>query len=211
MSHSRISDARISDRSRDFLGFLSEDDTADLVASGLVIPSPQTVLVSAGVTFGEGVVLWPGVILQLQGAGRLHVGNGAVLYPGTRIVSGGAVEIGALVEIGEEGGFTIKADLGAAIRIGREARLLGGGSLLLANEIGDGAQIIGAIRCQNCTLGSGGSHRHEDPDGRGAVLKGTGVARGISLGTGQVIQAFGIFADAPVRMQSYFHPVAAKS
>ncbi len=38
------------------------------------------------------------------------------------------------------------------------------------------------------------------------MLKGSGVARGITLAQGLVIQAFGLFADAPVRQQSFFHP-----
>jgi hypothetical protein len=84
--------------------------------------------------------------------------------------------------------------------------LLGGGSLALANTIGDGAQILGPIRCQNCTLGAGGSYRHPVPDERGAVLKGSGMARGVTLAQGLVIQAFGLFGDAAIRQQSFFHP-----
>ena len=92
------------------------------------------------------------------------------------------------------------------IAIGENVRLLGGGSLTHANNIGDGAQIIGPIRSQNCILAAGRSYRHPVADERGAVLKGSGVARGITLAQGMVFQAFGLFADASVRQQSFFHP-----
>ena len=78
--------------------------------------------------------------------------------------------------------------------------------MTLSNSIGRGAQVLGLIRMQNCSLGGGGTYRDNDPDKRGAVLKGSGVARQIDLPTGMVIQAFGLFSDAPIRTQSYFHP-----
>jgi hypothetical protein len=155
------------------------------------------------------VVLWPNVILQTTTDGRIAVAQGTNLFPGTRIVaSGGTVTVGAEAEIGEEGGFTIKASAGDIIGIGDGARLLGGGSLTLSNRIGRGAQILGPIRCQNCTLGDGGSYRDPDPDMRGGVLKGSGVARNVEVPQGHVIQAFGLFAEAVLRRQSYFHPKA---
>jgi hypothetical protein len=154
-------------------------------------------------------VLWPNVILQTNADGRIAVARGTNLFPGTRIVaSGGTVTVGAEAEIGEEGGFTIKAGPGDVIAIGDGARLLGGGSLALSNRIGRGAQILGPIRCQNCTLGDGGFYRDPEPDERGGVLKGSGVARNIEVPQGHVIQAFGLFAEAVLRRQSYFHPKA---
>ncbi|SFB19851.1 hypothetical protein SAMN03159496_02309 [Rhizobium sp. NFR07] len=130
---------------------------------------------------------------------------------GTRIVAGGGkIIVGRDAEIGEEGGFTIKAECKACVtEIGESARLLGGGSLTLDNTIGSGAQVLGPIRMQNCRLGAGGTYREPDPDLRGAVLKGSGVARNIDLAAGKVIQAFGLFAEAVVRDQSYFHPKPA--
>jgi hypothetical protein len=153
------------------------------------------------------VVLWPNVILQAKEGGGIVIGPETQIFPGARIVaSGGVVRIGALAEIGEEGGFTIRAGPGEVIEVGDGARLLGGGSLSQTNRIGRGAQILGPIRCQTCTLGGGGSHRDPDPDARGGVLKGSGVARGIEVPTGSVIQAFGLFSEGIVRLQSYFHP-----
>ena len=198
-----------SDAARRRLGFLSLGETIALAQLDILLPDPTSVLVSAGVQLEAGIVLWPNVILQASGGGRIAVGRGTQLFPGTRIVaSGGTVRIGVEAKIGEEGGFTIKASAGDIIGIGDGARLLGGGSLALSNRIGRGAQILGPIRCQNCTLGDGGSYRDQEPDERGGVLKGSGVARNIEVPQGHVIQAFGLFAEAVLRRQSYFHPKA---
>jgi carbonic anhydrase/acetyltransferase-like protein (isoleucine patch superfamily) len=199
----------MTDATRRALGFLSLEETLALANRKAMMPDPCSVLISAGVALGDGMTLWPNVILQASGEGRIGIGAGTVLFPGTRIVaSGGEVTIGSGAEIGEEGGFTIKAEAGAAIEIGDGARLLGGGSLSLSNRIGHGAQILGPIRCQNCRLGDGVSYRDPEPDERGGVLKGSGVARDIEVAQGHVIQAFGLFSDGIVRRQSCFHPKA---
>ncbi len=197
------------DAARRALGFLSVGETAALARRGVLVPDPHSVLVSGGAALAEGVVLWPGIILQALDGGGIAVGAGATLFPGARIVaSGGSVAIGAGAEIGEEGGFTIKAEAGERIEVGDGARLLGGGSLTRSNRIGRGGQIIGPIRCQDCRLGDGGTYRDPEPDERGGVLKGGGVARGIEVPQGHVIQAFGLFSEGVLRRQSYFHPKA---
>ncbi len=197
---------------RERAGFLSVESTAALAAKGVAVLDPYSTLVSAGVSLAAGVMLWPSVILDARDGGLIFIGEAVQLYPGTRIVAtGGKVTIGRNAEIGEEGGFTIKAERpGQMIEIGEGARLLGGGSLTLGNRIGSGAQVLGPIRMQNCVLGDGGTYAEPDPDRRGAVLKGSGVARDIRLPAGKVIQAFGLFSDAPVRDQSYFHPEAVR-
>jgi carbonic anhydrase/acetyltransferase-like protein (isoleucine patch superfamily) len=198
---------RSGDAARERLGFLSEAEIIALSRLGILSPDPGSVLVSGDVRLAEDVVLWPNVILQISAGGRITIGPGTNLFPGTRIVaSGGSVTVGAGAEIGEEGGFTLKAGAGETIDIGDGARLLGGGSLTLSNRIGRGAQILGPIRCQNCLLGDGGTYRDPEPDARGGVLKGSGVARGIEVPQGHVIQAFGLFAEDVMRRQSYFHP-----
>jgi carbonic anhydrase/acetyltransferase-like protein (isoleucine patch superfamily) len=198
---------RSGDAARERFGFLSEAETIALSRLGVMLLDPGSVLVSGDVRLAEDVVLWPNVILQISAGGRITIGPGTNLFPGTRIVaSGGSVTVGAGAEIGEEGGFTLKAGAAETIDIGDGARLLGGGSLTLSNRIGRGAQILGPIRCQNCLLGDGGTYRDPEPDARGGVLKGSGVARGIEVPQGHVIQAFGLFAEAVMRRQSYFHP-----
>jgi carbonic anhydrase/acetyltransferase-like protein (isoleucine patch superfamily) len=191
-------------------GFLSVADTAAFIDKGVILLDPCSTLISAGVSLSAGVTLWPSVVIELRDGGEAFIGEGTQLYPGTRIVvDSGKVLVGRNVELGEEGGFTIKAESGNRIEIGDGARLLGGGSLALDNIIGSGAQVLGPIRMQNCNLGAGGTYREPDPDRRGAVLKGSGIARNIDLPAGKVIQAFGIFAEAVVRDQSHFHPKPA--
>jgi hypothetical protein len=195
------------DAARRSLGFLTGEEVLRLAQSGAVMPEPRSVLVSANVDLSQGVTLWPTTILQALGTGRITIGAGTILFPGTRIVAtDGEVRIGVDAEIGEEGGFTIKAGTGTFIEIGDGARLLGGGSLSGPNRIGRGAQILGPIRCQDCRLGDGGTYRDQEPDMRGGVLKGSGVARNIEIPQGHVIQAFGLFAEGTLRRQSYFHP-----
>jgi hypothetical protein len=197
----------ITDAARHALGFLSLEETIALARRGIIMPDPNSVLISPGVALGSDVVLWPNVILQIVSGGRIAIAQGSALFPGTRIVaSSGSVAVGSGVEMGEEGGFTIKAEAGDAIEVGDGARLLGGGSLARSNRIGRGAQIIGPVRCQDCRLGDGGTYRDPEPDRRGGVLKGSGVARRVEVPQGHVIQAFGLFADGVMRRQSYFHP-----
>jgi hypothetical protein len=191
---------------RKSLGFMTLAETAALADREVVVPDPGSVLVSPEVSLGSGVVLWPSTILQCRAGGVIEIGAGTFIYPGTRIVAqNGRVAIGPDAEIGEEGGFTIHADAGSIIAIGNGVRLLGGGSLTGSNTVGHGAQILGPIRCRACVLGDGGTYREPDPDRRGGVLKGSGVARNIEVPRGHVIQSFDIFADAPMRRQSFFH------
>jgi len=196
------------DEARRTLGFLTVAQTIALEQKRVVVLDPGSILVSPEVKLGAGVVLWPNVTLQCRDGGRIAIGAKTALFSGTHVVAQtGEVIIGGEAEIGDEGGFTIQVFArDQRIAIGSGARLLGGGSLSLSNDIGAGAQILGPIRAQNCRLGGGGTHRHPEPDERGGVLKGAGVARDIMVPTGKVIQAFGLFADAPMHPQSFFHP-----
>ncbi len=197
------------DEARRARGFLDVAGTAALAAHGVTVLEPRTTLVAAAALLEAGVVLWPGSIVEIGAGGSIAVGGGTVLFPGARIVAlGGQLRIGRDCEIGEEGGFTVKALAGEVIAVGAAARLLGGGSLTGSNELGRGAQVLGPIRIQRCRLGAGGSHAEPDPDRRGGVLKGCGVARDLEVPQGHVIQAFGLFAEAPLRRQSFFHPPA---
>ncbi len=202
------------DDTRGAFNFRSIQETIALGQSGVTVLDPHSTLISPTVNIGEKAVIWPGVTIHcVGGIGTISIASGTILHSGTRIVvsDGGMITIGASVEIGEEGGFTLKADAGATITIGDGARLLGGGSLMSSNDIGAGAQILGPIRAQDCVLQGGGTYRDPNPDRRGAVLKGCGVARNLTLAQGEVIQAFGIFAEAKVRRQTFFHPPPSRS
>jgi hypothetical protein len=188
--------------------FLSVDETAALVERGISVLDPRSTLIATNGDLKPGTVLWPETIVDIHETGAVSVCSGSILFPGTRFVAnGGRVTIGRDAEIGEEGGFTIRADAARdSTSVGDGARLMGGGSTSLYNRIGRSAQIIGAIRAQHCRLGDGGTYRDQDPDSRGGGLKGHGVARDIDVPCGHVIQSFGMFAEAEVRRQSFFHP-----
>ncbi len=168
------------------LGLLSMTEVDELALKGVLVPSPDAVLISQGVCIGSGTILWPGTTLLADHPADLVIGEDC--------------------EIGAEGGFWLDARESQSIQIGAGARLLGGGACEGACQVGKGAQILGAIRCRDCQLAGGGSYRHHNPNERGAVLKGNGVARSINLECGDVIQAFGLFSEAPVRRQVEFHP-----
>ena len=195
------------DGARAVAGFLDVEATARLAERGVSILDPWSTLISGRAMLREGTMLYPCVTIEADDAGSIEIGPGATLHSGTRLSArGGSIRIGRDVEIGAEGGFTVHAGQAVKIEIGDGARLIGGGSLTLDNFIGAGAQIIGAIRAQNCRLGVGGAWRDPDPDTRGGVLKGLGIARGLDVPRGSVIEAFGHFADAPLRRQAEFHP-----
>src|SRR5215217_2932389 len=128
-----------SDAARKSLGFMTLAETRALADRQVVVPDPGSTLVSSSIRFGSGVVLWPNTTLQCLDGGAIAIGPGTIIFPGTRVVaSGGVVTVGSGAELGEEGGFTIKADAPSTIRIGDGARLLGGGSLTLSNTVGTG-------------------------------------------------------------------------
>ncbi len=196
------------DSARRALGFMGVAETEALGARGILVLDPCSTLVSPGALLADGMVLWPNVSVQVMAGGAVSIGADTILLPGTRVLaSSGIVRIGEGAEIGAEGGFTI--DVRAAdnvIEIGAGARLLGGGSLSRSNQVGDGAQILGPIRAQECRLGSGDTHHGPDPDRRGGVLKGAGVARRLVVPQGRVVQAFGLFSEAAMHWQTFFHP-----
>jgi carbonic anhydrase/acetyltransferase-like protein (isoleucine patch superfamily) len=192
---------------RSALGFLAPDSLAGLAAREVLILDPFSTLVSSGVDIEAGTVLWPNVTLEARAGGRIRIGARTRLFPGSRLLADrGSIRIGSDVEFGDEGGFSARAQSGETIEIGDHARLTGGGCLSEGCSLGAGAQILGRIDVRACRLGAGGDHAEADPDRRGAVLKGSGQARNITLTQGQVIQAFGLFSQAEIRRQSFFHP-----
>jgi len=103
-----LSSPASADAARRYLGLLSIGETAALADRGVVIPDPSSTLVSPGVEFGSGVVLWPGTTLHLSDRGALAVGAGTILFTGTRIVAaGGRSRLGHVHESGGEGGGTL--------------------------------------------------------------------------------------------------------
>lgn len=201
MNQSRI------DEQRRRAGFLSVSELLEGFGADNSIPDPYAVLIAPGVAIGRGNRLYPGVVIEAGVERRIVIGDDNVFWPGStlRAVGGGRIEIGSRNQFGP-GGFTAHADgPEAVITIADRCRCLDGASLSGRVELGGGAQVLGPIAVQDCTLGGGGDYQTPDPDARGAVLKGCGRARGLSLGRGQVILGNGAFAEADLRPQSFYH------
>lgn len=189
--------------------FLSVAATAELGLRNTVL-DPHSVLVSRFATVGEGNTFYPGTVLQADEHSELVVGDGNVFYPGCFLLAenGGSLRLGARGTYGP-GGVQIKANLaGASIRIGDDVRIANGPEVVGTTDIGAGGQVIGPIQVQSVRIDGGGGHREPDVDRRAGVLKGFGLARGLHVGTGEVVNGRGDFAAAPVERQRAYHPAS---
>lgn len=177
-------------------------------ALGGDVLDPYSTLVSESVRIGDGNLFYPNVMIICVDGSSCAIGAGNTFFPGTLIVAeaGGRVVVGDGCVLGE-GGARVKATRpGAAVEIGDRVRLLGGAEVLAPSVLGTGAQILGQVSAGSVRLDGGGDHRHGDPDERGAVLKGTGVARDLRLARGEVVNGLGDFGRAPVERQRAYHP-----
>ena len=201
-------DPRHLDEHRTALGFLTVSQVDALADRGVRVLDPFSALISAGADLGPDTIVYPNVVLQCGPASTLVVGSSNLLFPGTFLLAdnGGQLVIGNDCELGP-GGVQVKANRNdACIRLGNGCRLLNGCELTGRNELGDGCQIIGPIQAQSVRLAGGlGGYTWPDPDERGALLKGVGLARDISLARGEVMNGQGSFADAPVERQAGYH------
>ncbi len=188
-------------------GLMTLDQIADLAARGNVVFDPFSTLIAAAARIGTGNVFHPCVTIDCAPGGDLVIGDGNLFHANTTVVAEtGPVTIGSGNQFGE-GGFVAKANrVGADIRIGDHGRYLGGAAVFGACRLGDGSQILGAITADDCMLAGGGSHREPDPDRRAGLLKGTGVARGLTVRVGHVIVGHGGFRQADEEPQRIHHP-----
>jgi len=196
------------DGHRTALGFLPVAATDELGGQGVRVLDPHSTLISSSATFGAGTVIYPGVVISTEQRSRIDIGEGCVLYPGCLLEArdGGRLVIGDDVELGP-GGVTIRAGSQDAIVVDDHARLSGNCELSGGCELGRGAQILGPISARSVRLGGGrGGYRWPNPDERGAVLKGVGLADGITLAQGEVRSCRPSFGDVPTERQSRYHP-----
>jgi acetyltransferase-like isoleucine patch superfamily enzyme len=195
------------DKMREKFNFLSIADTCALASSGNVILDPWSALISRNATIGTGNVFYPNVTIECDSEGHCNIGTANKFYPGTliSICQGGKVDILDDNEFGD-GGFVIKANrVGSHVRVGSNGRYISGVQIMGQSTLGNGSQIIGPITVQDCTLDGGESYRGTDPDLRGAVLKGSGLARKLTVPCGQVINASGSFSANMIEPQSNYH------
>jgi len=193
------------DRMRRDLGYLTVEETLEQVKDNIVL-DPFSLLLGRGVAIGSRNVFYPNVTMTLEAGGAISIADRNTFHSGTALFAGpGRIAIGSGNQFGE-GGFTAKANRpGASIEIGDHGRYLGGAAIYGETRLGSGSQILGAIAVDNCTLAAGAAHHDPDPDARGAVLKGFGSARGLTLACGQVIQGSGVFDAKDVKPQWLFH------
>lgn len=191
-------------------GFLTLAETLALSESGNAVLDPFSTLISRHAEIGENNVIHPNVRLDCREGAALRVGSGNVLHSNTVMeATSGTVTVGDGNQFGE-GVVAIKANAaGARIDIGDGGRYVGIVNLYGQDTLGSGSQILGTITVQGGILAAGAPHSHPQPDTRGAVLKGAGLARDIHLAQGRVIDGWGRFRVEDAVAQSKFHPAPA--
>ncbi len=189
------------------MGFLGIDEMLALTDRGNIFLDPFSILLSRSVEIGDGNVFFPNLVLQTANAGSLTIADKNTFFPNTIVIADkGKINIGSSNQFGD-GGCSIKANTtDSDIRIGDKGRFLGGAVILGKSVLGSGSQILGPITAQDCELRPGGNFESEDPDERAGVLKGNGVARGIIVEVGKVLNGAGKFDQADIELQSVYHP-----
>ncbi len=182
-------------------------EVVGLIDAGNRIYDPYSVLISAKARIGRDNTIYPCVYLLCAEDGELSIGDGNTFHTNTLLEAViGTVTVGSLNQFGE-GGFTAKANrAGASIRIGDRGRYQNGAAVFGETYLGSGSQLLGAITVDSCTLEAGDSFTDPDPDLRAGLLKGTGVARNITVPRGQVILGAGTFLAEKIQPQTDFHP-----
>lgn len=193
-------------RSRMSLGFFTPDQLIEEFGLDNTFLDPYSCLISYKVRLGEGNVFYPNVMIQ-AGVKILRIGMGNTFFSGVSVRAvKGRISIGDGNQFGI-GGCIIEADnVKAEMVIGNGCRFLRGAALYGSTNLGDGAQVLGPIAVQDCTLEGGESFRDPDPDKRAAVLKGFGTARGLQVPCGHVINGKGDFHQIELERQSVYHP-----
>jgi hypothetical protein len=195
-------------RARRQAGVLDIEELLEIHGPQNSILDACSTLVSTTVVMGKDNMLYPGVVIMCTADSELVIGSGNTFYPGTLLLAegNGRIAIGDKNQFGD-GGCRIKANRKSSrIVIGSHGRYLGGVEIVGDSRLGDGTQVIGAITVQDCQLAGGEPFTGSDPDRRGGVFKGAGLARGIQLNVGEVVNALGAFADYPIERQAIYHP-----
>lgn len=194
------------DQQRIQQGYLSLDALLSLSGKGNVVLDPFSTLISDRCVIGSGNIFYPSLIIECDDEGGVEIGDDNTFFPNCMLVAKqGLLVIGSKNQFGE-GGCTIKANSpGALIRFEDDGRYINGPIILGKSQLGSGSQVLGPITVQDCILGGGKAFTAKDPDNQGAVLKGYGLARGLELATGDVINGQGSFSEQSIERQSAYH------
>ena len=187
--------------------FLTIAEVLQLTKRKNILLDPFSLLISKDVVLGSNNVFYPNVVLQTGDKGKLTIQDSNAFFPNTLFLAKqGTIHVGDGNQFGD-GGCSIKSNgEKTKIIIGDQGRYINGPTIVGNTILGNGSQVLGSITVQDCILDGGGSFETSEPDQRGAVLKGMGLARNITLKQGEVIQAYGTFTQAIIRLQSYYHP-----
>jgi hypothetical protein len=198
----------IIDEQRSARGLRTVSEVLELAEAGTIILDPYSVLLGTRVLLGVGNVLYPGVVIECDPDSECSIGSGNTFLPGTFIAAsgGGSITIGDNNRIGEGGARIMAA--GSPVTLGHRTRISSSPVIVAPANLGDGCQVLGQITAQQVQLSGGADFSHPDPDHRGAVLKGFGKARDLTVGVGEVINGSGDFAAAPIERQRTYHPDA---
>ena len=188
-------------------GLLTLAELIDLSQRGNLFFDLYSVLISARAVIGRDNTFYPGASLFCSDAVRLEIGDANIFHSNSLIeATNGDIKIGSRNQFGE-GGFTAKANRpGASITIGDNGRYLNGASVFGQTDLGSGSQLLGQISVDSCKLAAGGTFLEPDPDRRAGLLKGSGVARNLTVPVGHVIVGAGAFSASDLQPQSKFHP-----
>lgn len=199
------------DRIRRDNDFLTPHELVAGVGAQNTIFDPNSVLISEGVRIGVGNIFYPNVTIEQQGDGRIVLSDNNVLHSGTYFLCAvGVVRVGDGNTFGPSGVIMQSNAPGSSIIIGDEGRY-NRAEIMGRTTLGSGSQVLGLITVQDCILAAGGNFKESDPDQRAAVLKGFGLARGITLETGRVMNGAGDFSQATAQWQHEYHPKAGKT
>ncbi|MHA1563938.1 MAG: hypothetical protein ACTSX7_01385 [Alphaproteobacteria bacterium] len=173
----------------------------------VTVYDPFSTLIGKEVRLGAGTQIYPNCSILCGSSASVALGKDNLLYPSTIIqAQSGAIRIGNGNRFGP-GGFVASTVTGEDIlSIGDHGRYTDGAGIYGKCVLGSGSQVLGQIAVNSCELGVGGDFREPDPDKRGGVLKGLGRAKALHVGCGEVIQAYGEFAQCAIERQIDHHP-----
>jgi hypothetical protein len=187
-------------------GFRNLAETMELAETNTIF-DPFSTLIARDADIGSGNLFYPGVVVRLDG-GACVIGDKNMFWPSTIIIAArdGRIRIGDGCSFGPGGARVLAYHPGAELRIDDRVRVLNGAEIVDSCHLGIGSQVLGAISARAVDLGGGGDFTEPNPDRRGAVLKGFGLARGTRLSIGEVMNGEGDFTDAEIERQLAYHP-----
>ena len=184
-------------------GFMSIDDLYELTKTNTIYDI-FSIIISSTVRIGIGNIIYPNVVIESDKS-LVDICDNNTFYSGTRIVAkNGKVIIGTNNEIGENS-VSIKSE-NTKIEVKNECRLNNCAQLLCNSYFGNGSQVLGNIKVINCNLYDGLSYKEINPNKRGGVLKGFGIANNLNIGIGKVINGKGIMTIDMIEDQEKYHP-----